>query len=130
MRNFLRKIHGLPEEGRKLLAGLCMAVAGIAFFGLWTSFVSSRLVALAPSPASAPAAQGAVGVSDVAQTAPASESGALSPAEGIADTLRGFQNAVSGSAPPQGFFASVGQGLTAVAEAIYMKLAPWVPPYL
>lgn len=150
MRKFLQKIHGLPEDTRKFFAGLCMLAAGIAFFMLWTSSVPSRLVALTPRPAVGPIARQTAAVSGMAQAAPPAEreSGALSPAAGIADTLRGFRGALSGAAaslgariagsapqsagrspPPQGFFASVGQGLAAVAEAIYVKLAPWVPPY-
>lgn len=163
MRSFLQKIHGLPEDARKFFAGICMLAAGIAFFGVWTSFVSSRLVALAPSPAPALTAQDAGGASAISdlpvrstQTglpAPAPAMEALSPAAGIADTLRGFQSVISGSAgslggqqagqakPAQGFFASVGeksrvisagiwQMWERIAEYIYRTVSRYVPPYL
>ncbi len=151
MGGFLQKIHGLPEEARKLLAGICMLVSAIAFFGVWTSFASSRLVALAPSPASGTAVENPAGISQTARTASVPEPEALSPAAGIADTLRGFQSAVSGGAsplgmrpagqPPQGFFASASQMVKTIAEGIgrmseraaeflYRTAAPYVPPYL
>lgn len=122
MKIFLKKIHGLPEDARKLLAGLCMLTAGIAFFSIWISFVSSHLVALAPSsgsvvaeaenptPASATAevpfsslpAESPRPIIQEQESVPVAETsaapGALSPLAGIADTARGFGSAVSGVA--------------------------------
>ena len=159
MRNMLRKIHLLPEEVRKLLAGLCMLAAGIAFFGVWTSFVSSRLVALAPAPGAGVAQGGqpdTMAFAGGAQSAPVpSASEALSPAEGIAQTLRGFGNAVSDSAlssrqpsaqtagapQVQGFFAilarqaqtlivNAGAAVQRAIEYAYRAVARYVPPNL
>ena len=125
MGNFLTKLHGLPEDARKLLAGICMVVAAIAFFGIWTSFVSSHLVALTPGPSTAVAegsdtngqntsvVQGGEAVpatidNQVTVEVPPAPDGAgaaqvqtptsqaLSPAGGIADTVKGFADAVSG----------------------------------
>lgn len=108
IKNFFRALHTLPEDARKLLAGFCMLIAGVAFFGIWTSFISSRLVVLAPSPAS----PGAVGVGGEAPVVEApipvfpapgeGEGGArstpetTSPVAGIAETFRDLQKSVSG----------------------------------
>lgn len=137
MKDFLAAIHGLHEDTRKLLAGLTIAVLGIGFVGIWTSFMSSRLVVLG-TPAQKAAAGGAA--APVARRLSPSELAQerrepLSPAAGIAASVsdagrflaRGKKDEAKGIVG--GFFASVGQGLAAVAEAIYMKLAPWVPPY-
>lgn len=138
MRRILQKIHALSEDARKFLAGVTIVVLGLGFFGVWMSFMSSRLVALGP-----PAKQNAAGgdTAPVARRLSPSEIAEQrreppSPAAGIAASVsdagrflaRGKQDGASGISG--GFFASVGQGLAAVAEAIYMQLAPWVPPYL
>lgn len=122
METFLKKIHGLPDDTRKLLAGLCMLAAGIAFFSIWISFVSSHLIALSPNlgsvavaenPLSAPAtaevplssslpAESPQPVTQEQQSVPVAEISAapeaLSPLAGMADTARGFGSAVSGVA--------------------------------
>ncbi len=162
MQTILTKIHGLPEDARKLLAGVCMVVAAIAFFGIWTSFVSSRLVALSPGPGPSVAegSESATGVAEeISQPAPAASEvsaapEALSPAGGIADTMKGFADAVSGVAASlqkqaspgpaassggflaplaeraQGLAAIIGAGSDRIADYLYRKLAPYVPPNL
>ncbi len=130
----VRVIHGLPEDTRKLLAGLAMFVFGIAFLGVWMSFFSSRLVALAPgapdsqdqlsAAAYPPVVQGTVrepSALELAQneTSP-SASAPASPVEGIADTIRGVGQAVSGTgrAEPQSFLASLGLGARALLNEV------------
>lgn len=141
--DFLQKIHALHEDTRKFLAGLTIVILGIGFFAFWTSFMSSRLVALGP-PAKQNAAAGdtvpvarRLSTEEIAE-AKRREREPISPAAGIAgsvsDAGRFFattrREADGSPARSIGiFFASVGQGLTAVAETIYMKVAPWVPPY-
>ncbi|MFY9463330.1 MAG: hypothetical protein WAP52_04060 [Candidatus Sungiibacteriota bacterium] len=56
--DFLLKIrdavHGWSEETRKFLAMVTMGIGLLAFFSLWVSSVSSRLVAIGPSAPAAP----------------------------------------------------------------------------
>lgn len=141
MKDFLSAIHGLHEDTRKLLAGITIAVVGLGFVGVWTSFISSRLVALGP-PARENAAVGStvpvarrLSPSELAQERREPPSPAAGIAASVSDAGNFFargKTAETGktSGGLGGFFASVGQGLAAVAEAIYMKLAPWAPPYL
>ncbi|GEM_PF-5569799 len=127
METFLKKIHGLPDDTRKFLAGLCMLAVATVFFGIWISFVSSHLIALSPSSGSAAVAESSVSPSTPAEAevppssfsppsaespqsitqeqqsapvvqAPAAAPEPLSPLGGIADTARGFGSAVSGVA--------------------------------
>lgn len=140
MKDFLAAIHALPEDARKFFAGLTIVILGIGFFAFWTSFMSSRLVALGP-PAKQNAAAGdtapvarRLSPTEIAERRRAPTSPAAGIAGSVSDAGRFFaatQREADGS-PARSigiFFASVGQGLAAVAEAIYMKMALWVPPY-
>lgn len=48
---FLQKIHSLPEEVRRFLAILCMAIAAIIVFNGWGWMISSRLQTLSETSA-------------------------------------------------------------------------------
>ena len=177
MKSFFRALHAIPEDARKLMAGVVMVILVIAFFSVWTTFVSSRLVTLSPSPTGSLSADASASepVADRDQTivvtreyppAGSSASGeassdeALSPAAGIADTLRGFEHAMAGAGEylkkqfspgenrseegttsTRGFFASLVSGVSiaagdivagahGAAMRVYNMLAPYVPPNL
>jgi len=114
MREILKRIHGWPEEARKLLAGALIAVVALGFFGVWGRFFSSRLTALGPAglPGQGLPGQGrplagqATGpVSGVVRLSPLpdgysrsnlsadnkNENQPPSPAQGVAQTLSGLE---------------------------------------
>lgn len=135
----ISRIHALSEDARRILAGVTLVVLGLGFLGVWSSFMSSRIVALgvpreeevAPSSAgTSPAiARGpsTVGGSMVARSLP----GPISPAAGIAGSVADAQKFfVPPATETQGFFAAIGSGLATIADAIYMKVARFVPPNL
>ncbi|MEK7541321.1 MAG: hypothetical protein AAB533_00530 [Patescibacteria group bacterium] len=138
MKNILISIHALPEDTRRILAGISIAVLGIGFFGFWTSFVSSRLVAL-NTPTEKPSATPGipVAVRRPAGGAVAERLEPPSPAAGIAGSVADIEKFFtgqglleSGAAGIGGLFSAIGEGLAGAAEAIYMKAAKYVPPYL
>lgn len=134
----LQKIHAMPEDARKFLAGITIVVLGLGFFSAWTSFMSSRLVALGTPAGQQAAASPAIPVArrlSAEEIAQAKRREPPSPVAGIAGSVsdagaffaHGEKSGVSMGVG--GFFASVGRGLAVVAEGIYLKAAPWVPPY-
>lgn len=137
MKHHLEKIHALPEDTRKVLAGLTIVIVGLGFVSAWTSFMSSRLVTLG-TPAEQQRAGQAPGVPVARRLSPAEIAEAKrqsppSPVAGIAGSVSDAGKLIAPTqgmaAGLQGFFASVGRGMAVVAEDIYMKAAPWVPPY-
>ncbi len=136
MKDFLAAIHRLHEDTRKLLAGVSIVVLGLGFVGLWSSFLSSRLVVL-NTPAQN--TEGTPGIPVAARRTSGSSAAVReppSPVAGIAGSIaqveKFFSRPLRDGAVPDtgGFFASVGRGLAAVADAVYMKVARFVPPYL
>ncbi|OGZ97848.1 MAG: hypothetical protein A3B34_04110 [Candidatus Sungbacteria bacterium RIFCSPLOWO2_01_FULL_54_21] len=139
MNDFLAKIHALSEDARKILAGISVVVLGLGFFGVWSSFMSSRLVTLnAPAvPQEKPIGLTSPAVAhDASGSSPVARQEPVSPAAGIVGSIADAEKffARSKSESMMGgigtFFASIGTALAAVADAVYMKVAPWVPPYL
>ncbi|MEK7099140.1 MAG: hypothetical protein AAB916_01325 [Patescibacteria group bacterium] len=136
MNDFLGKIHALPEDARKFFAAVSLVVLGFAFFVMWTSFMSSRLVTL-NTPTTAPP-QKPMGLASPAVahapsgTAIAARPEPVSPAAGIVGSITDAEKFFTRpkTDASAGFFAGIGRALASVADAIYMKLARFVPPYL
>ncbi len=158
MHSILGRIHSLPKDIRKLLAGVAIVIAAIGFFSMWSSFVSSRLVAIGPpaggatdsrqgsSAALSPVVGGApVAGRDISPRRGADRPAgrrAPTPVEGIRDTVVGLEeffssneaNPAGGRVPAResgrGFLAAVGEGIAGAMEFIYLKLSRHVPPNL
>lgn len=135
----IARIHAMSDDARRFFAGLTLAVLGLGFLGIWSSFMSSRIIALdtpqqekivlSPAGASPAIARGPSAVSGSAVARNNAEP--LSPAAGIAGSVADAQKFfVRPAAETQGFFAAIGSGLATVAEAIYLKVAQFVPPNL
>ena len=147
MQRFFQAIRSLPEDIRKLLAGLLITIVAFGFFGVWSSFMSSRLVALNPA-GQAPAQKPPPPVSGIVRLPPSggsplpsqsAENRPPSPAAGIAQTLSGLEKffSLSPETPDQRrtsrvrtFFAAVGNAVDNSIEFLYVKLSRYVPPNL
>lgn len=128
----------MPEEVRKLLAGVVMVVAAVVFFGVWTSYVSSRLVALSPGPGPSTETDRAAAIGQyplpinavviapsgsrdgIAEDATIADSGVFTPSEGVRGAFRDAGQAVfgSGSGESRGIVSSFVSGIRAVSDGI------------
>jgi len=139
MRKLLQAIHALPEDVRKLLAGVCIVASALVFFSVWGSWVSSRLVTLGPAPASSTETVGqgeGVSSSPTVRVEPRTEP--PSPAQGLAETFSGVRqmspisNAglIDRVSQMRRLFAAIGKGASDSVDFIYLKLAQYVPANL
>lgn len=129
MRKIVKAIHSLPEDARKLLAGFLIVIVAFGFFGMWGSFMSSRLVALGPPPAS-PLEQK---ISLPPVTARLEARGMEqrgeppSPTQGLVRTFSGFDELWS---PGRDLLAAIGGAVAGGIEFLYLKLSRYIPPNL
>lgn len=131
LQTLLRRVHSLPEEVRKLLAGVLIVGAALGFFGMWGPFMSSRLVALGPPPTGSNP-QGAATPSAVAGRPQPAGVHPLSPAEGIAETFYGIRQIgpIGPTSKIKHIFAAIGNAVAGSIEFLYQKLSRYVPPNL
>lgn len=160
MQSIIRTIHEMPEDIRKLLAGIAMAATVLVFFGVWTSFMSSHLVALSPGagpstetdraaalgqyplPVEA-AARVPAGGDEIAGETTVADADVFTPGEGVREAFRDAGQTIlgTGNGESRGFVVSLMSGVKAVAGGIgslsasiiqgaYRALSRHVPPNL
>lgn len=89
LKNFLQAIRSLPEEARRLLAGLSLVIAAIIIFSGWSMLISSRLTTLSGETVSPAAPINPAGLEYVPQGEET-----LSPLEGITESFRSLQSVI------------------------------------
>lgn len=82
-RRILHGIRSLPEEGKKLIAGVGVVIFGILIFSLWSFTTASRLARL---DLQQPTVQ-----SQSDDAAAITDNSALTPISGLGESLRSFQ---------------------------------------
>lgn len=89
LQTFLETIRALPEEARRLLAGLLFVVAAIIIFSGWSITMSSRLTVISGETVSPATLIGPTDLEDVPQGEET-----LSPLEGITESFRSLQSVI------------------------------------
>lgn len=131
VKKLLQAIHALPEEARRLLAGLSfIIIAALMVFSSWNMLISSRLTSLSGETVG-PAASGRASPNKIGRAltpsfpsteyAPA-KSEALSPLEGVTESFRSLQSVIGPKGKDYGGLATVPTFFGKVWRYVYEPL--------